>query len=134
MAKRKKKRGTPNISAEAIERARQQLGDAESTEQTADPVQKTESAERRRRRERREQRREQRAQGQSEVVQYSQLSKRKRDELDNETIEEMLANPTKFVTEDELRADYHHVITDLRSMGILAGVLLVVLVALGQLI
>ena len=46
----------------------------------------------------------------------------------------MLANPTKFVTEEELREDYRHVITDLRNMGMLAAVLMIALVALAQLI
>ena len=87
MAKRRKKRSAPNISAEAIERARQQLGDAESTEQpveaqAADTDKPHESRQRRRRRERRERS----GQAQPEIVQYSQISKRKRETLDHETI------------------------------------------------
>ena len=138
MAKRRKKRSAPNISEEAIERARQQLGEADALEQpveaqedqAADTDPPHESRQKRRRRERRERS----GQAQSEIVQYSQISKRKRETLDHETIEQMLANPTKFVTEEELREDYRHVITDLKSMGMLAAVLMIALVALAQLI
>jgi hypothetical protein len=137
MAKRKKRRSKPNISEEAIERARQQLEDEEDADQSEEeeasedePQEQEPSRKRRRRRERKERSTAKPA----EVVQYSQISKRKRDELDNEMVEQMLAHPTKFVTEEELREDYHYVITDLRSMGLLAVALLVAIIVLGQLI
>ena len=44
----------------------------------------------------------------------------------------MLANPTKFVTEDELRGQYNYVLADLRNMGILAAALLVALIVIAQ--
>lgn len=137
MAKRKKRRSTPNISEEAIERARQQLEDAEDADQTAEEETSEEAPqehEPRRSRRRRRERKERSTQRPAEIVQYSQVSRRKRDELDNETIEQMLAHPTKIVTEEELREDYRYVITDLRNMGMLAAALLVAIIVLGQLI
>lgn len=50
--------------------------------------------------------------------------------LPQELINELLANPTKVVTEDDLRRDYSYVIADLRSMALLAVALVVLLVAL----
>ena len=44
----------------------------------------------------------------------------------------MLANPTKTVTEAELRAEYSYVVSDLRGMAIISVVLLVTLVVLAQ--
>lgn len=57
---------------------------------------------------------------------------RKKGELDAETVAEMLANPTVEVTEEELGKDYRHVLLDLRNMGVLAAVLMVLLVGLAQ--
>jgi hypothetical protein len=51
-------------------------------------------------------------------------------ELDAETIAELLDNPTITVTEDDLKRDYSYVVADLRNMGILAAGLIVALVVL----
>ena len=59
---------------------------------------------------------------------------RKRGELDHDMIQELLHNPTKIVSEEELAKEYNHVLVDLRNMGILAVVLMVVLVGLAQFI
>ena len=63
------------------------------------------------------------------ALQAAQLERRK-DEgaLDAEFVAERLANPTKVVSEEDLRADYGFVIKDLRNMGILAAVLFVALI------
>jgi hypothetical protein len=45
-------------------------------------------------------------------------------------IEDVLANPTKFVSAEELQQEYQHVLVDLRNMGILSAVLIVVLIGL----
>ena len=143
MAKRKKRRGkSPNISQAAIERARQQIDPTETddaapsdeseaeevvAEKAATSVDEPESREVRRAR-----RREHRQQAQPGAFQYSQ--RRKKEDMDSAEIEQMLANPTKFVTEEELQAEYHYVIADLRSMGLLAAGLMVFLVALAQFI
>jgi hypothetical protein len=50
--------------------------------------------------------------------------------LTADAISQMLANPTKTVTEAELRAQYGFVLRDLRNMGILAGASFVFLIAL----
>ncbi|MDX1995980.1 MAG: hypothetical protein SF029_26600 [bacterium] len=66
-------------------------------------------------------------------VQYSQINK-KSDGMTSERVQQLLANPTKFVSEDDLRKEYGHVVTDIRNMGVLTGVLLVLLVVLAQFI
>lgn len=55
---------------------------------------------------------------------------RKDEPLDAETVAYLLHNPTKEVSEDELRSDYNYVIADIRSMGVLAVGLVVALIAL----
>jgi hypothetical protein len=50
--------------------------------------------------------------------------------LPQEMINALLANPTKVVTEDDLRRAYSYVIADLRSMALLSVALVVLLVAL----
>ena len=59
---------------------------------------------------------------------------RKRGELTNEMVSELLHNPTEYVSEEELAQEYSHVLRDLRNMGVLAAVLMVVLVGLAQFI
>ena len=54
--------------------------------------------------------------------------------LTSEDISQMLANPTKTVTEAELRAQYGFVLRDLRSMGMLAGASFLFLIALAVLL
>ena len=146
MAKSKKRRTkkTPNLPLEALERARQQINEDEMVTATpdeevaeADENEAVESAavgpaisdaERTAlRRERRKNRKNQ----DLESFQYSR-NKKKTDGLDSAEIERLLAHPTKLVTEEELRREYRHVISDLRSMGILAAALLVFLIVLAQ--
>ena len=142
MAKRSKRRSqkTPNLPQSAIDRARRQIkGELEEGEDTAPEQQVVEEVEddmpaaqndaldlsaprRDRRRER----------ARSEPIQYSRRNKK--EELTSAEVADILANPTKFVTEEELRAEYHHVIADLRSMGLLAAALMVALVVLAQFI
>jgi hypothetical protein len=54
--------------------------------------------------------------------------------LTSEEISQLLANPTKTVTEAELRAQYGFVLRDLRSMGMLAGASFLFLIALAVLL
>ena len=54
--------------------------------------------------------------------------------LTSEEISQMLANPTKTVTEAELRAQYGFVLRDLRSMGVLASASFLFLIALAVLL
>lgn len=57
---------------------------------------------------------------------------RQRSEQEEDMTAYLLAHPTKIVSEDELRHDYTYVVNDLRSMGLLAVVLVVLLVVLAQ--
>jgi hypothetical protein len=57
---------------------------------------------------------------------------RQRSEQDEDMTAYLLAHPTKIVSEDELRHDYTYVVNDLRSMAILAGALVVLLIVLAQ--
>ena len=132
MAKRRRKK--PNISQAVLEQARQSAAGQEPAASEGDaPAQETAAADvatdpvsapapRRQRRRRRD-------------LQAVQLERRK-DEgaLDAEFVADLLANPTKEVSEEELRADYGFVIKDLRNMGILAAGLLVALVLVSLLV
>lgn len=111
MAKRRRKK--PNISKTVLEQARQSAdGDAQAT---AQPATSATSASQRRRRRR--------------DLQSVQLERRKGEgALEAEYVADVLANPSKIVTEAELRADYGFVIKDLRNMGMLAAGLFVALV------
>ncbi|PJF41070.1 MAG: hypothetical protein D6737_00425 [Chloroflexi bacterium] len=62
-------------------------------------------------------------------VDEGDIEKMARDE-----VKYLLAHPTKIVTEDELRREYVHVVADLRSMGILAAILVVVLIVVNLII
>ena len=125
MAKRRRKK--PNISQAVLEQARQGAVDqgsedeapAESTAPAAETAAEPTPRARRRRRD----------------LQATQLERRKGEgNLDGEYVADLLANPTKVVSEEDLRADYGFVIADLRNMGILAAVLFVALVAVALLL
>ena len=110
MAKRRRKK--PNISEAVLEQARQGEADAAQAPR-ADTAPAPGKAPTRRRR----------------ALQAAQLEQRKdAGALDGDYVAELLANPTKLVTEDDLRADYGFVIKDLRNMGMLAAVLFIALV------
>lgn len=120
MAKRRRKK--PNISKAVLEQARQgtvdQGGEDDAPAQTgAAPTDATATPPPRARRRRRD-------------LQATQLERRKGEgNLDAEYVADLLANPTKVVSEEDLRAEYGFVIKDLRNMGILAACLFVALVA-----
>ena len=129
MSKRRRKK-RPNLPEATLRRARRQAGRDEADEtqdesasdsgdssKSSDSESVVERAARRRR------------------LSPVQLERsRERGELEVEVIEDMLANPTDIVTEEQLRDDYGHVLLDLRNMGILAAILMVVLVGLAQFI
>ncbi|NWF67731.1 MAG: hypothetical protein HXY40_01475 [Chloroflexi bacterium] len=65
----------------------------------------------------------------------STARKRKEDEkLTPEMVADMLAHPTKEVSEAELEQQYGYVLRDLRSMGLLAASLMIALVVLAQIL
>ena len=125
MAKRRRKK--PNIPKAALEHARQEAEIDESNGSTDEAVPTSQEEKtvqtatedkpkpRRRRRD----------------LQTAKLDKRKAEgALDAEYVAELLENPTKVVTEEELRQDYAYVLRDLRSMGILAAVLFIALIGI----
>ncbi len=120
MAKRRRKK--PNISQTVLDQARQGvIGEGSAAAPAADssasaPATPTAAAPKLPPRRRR-------------ALQAAQLERRK-DEgaLEAEYIADLLANPTKVVTEDDLRADYGFVIKDLRNMGMLAAGLFIALI------
>ena len=127
MAKRRRKK--PNISQTALEQARQEANDeatpnspqaGQATSPKTEAVAKASQPKSRRRR---------------RDLQAAQLDKRKNaGELDAEYVANLLANPTKIVTEEELHQDYGYVIQDLRNMGILATALFVALIGMALVI
>ena len=127
MSKRRRRKTAPNLPEETLARARQQAAQIDGDDQLeTEPETGAEDApvveEKRRPRKRRRER-----------LEPVELAKNKTNgELDSATIAELLANPTKFVTEEELRDEYTYVLQDLRGMGILAGVLFVALVLAAQ--
>lgn len=59
---------------------------------------------------------------------------RKSDQVDTKYIRSRLENPTRFVSIEQLREEYGYVIHDLRSMAVLAVILLVAMVVIEKLL
>jgi len=152
MAKSKRNRvRSTHLSPAALERARQQAKEAadaatepveedetpddEATE-VMEPVEPTPKSNRAvERAARRKQRRENRGQYATPgVIQYSQHRPKDKEKLTAAETATILAHPTKFVSETELREQYHYVARDLVNMGKLAAGLVVFLVLLAQFI
>lgn len=64
----------------------------------------------------------------------SLTSSQPEERIDQTTLAQILAHPTKEVSEEELRKEYGYVVADLRSMGVLAASLMVLLVVLATLL
>ena len=111
--KKKQRSQQPNIPQETLDRVREQVKETGSTAPA-----RASSAERRRRRE----------------ISRKHQDPQARQEQEAERIAEALKNPTKVVSEEDLQNEYAYVLKDLRSMGILAAVLFVVLIVLAQFI
>ena len=135
MSKRKNRNQSPNIPQSTLERARQQLGgDAEqvaavepTVEKAAAVVEKAEVAarpvvERRAVRPARP------------AGSPARAAKHKEDKHDMAYIRARLANPTRVVTEDQLKQEYGYVIKDLRWMGGLAAIMVIALVVIEKLL
>ncbi len=121
MAKRRRKK--PNISNDLLEQARQGVvnqGAADAVPKAT--VAKSAAAPAAKPRRRR-------------TLQAAQLERRKdQGALAADYVADLLANPTKVVTEEDLRADYGFVIKDLRNMGILAAGLFIALITVSLLL
>jgi hypothetical protein len=156
MSRRKNRKSRPNLPEAALERARKQAAgedpdliedepeeeqavEAEADEPQEEAVPEEQAApvpaSTRTREERRSRRSRRRQPG---GVQFSQRRRldpdRDKDRIDVETIQQMLANPTKFVSEEDLRKEYAFVLSDLKNMGLLAAALMIVMVFLAQFI
>jgi hypothetical protein len=135
MAKKKASTSGQRLNRELLERARQQAREIEAESEREEPEVSAPSV----------------AESQSNTVRQPAAGTQRRSvstakrlrerneetrkkSLTAEDISEMLANPTKTVTEAELRAQYGFVLRDLRSMGLLAGASFVFLIALAVLL
>lgn len=124
MSRRRNRKGSPNIPQDILERARQQIAQQEQAtgeESAPEAVSAPERSQPHRPRRR-------------EGLQPVRLGEKQIDPNDPETVRRLLANPTKIVTEDELRQEYSYVLADLKSMGLLAAALVVALIAMAQLL
>lgn len=142
MSKRRKKGNKPNIPQATLDRARQQAGlpveePVEEIEEVveeveAEPVKaqaapKTPNKSKSTRPARRTRARS------SSGVQLDTRKKR-RGELDTSQVEDAMAHPTVFPTNEDLQAEYGFVLRDLRNMFLLAAVLMVALVLMASFI
>lgn len=129
MSKRRSRQSSPNLPKATLDRARQQAGlepDREETEAASlEPAPQAKPAPQATVTSRKARKRK---------VAAAQIQQAKRGELDNDVVAELLHNPTKIVSEEELHAEYGFVLRDLRNMFVLAIALMVLLVALAQLI
>ena len=141
MSKRKnRKSNSPNLPKETLQRARQEAGlipapeaeeDAEeAVEEAIEAVVVAQAPEVKRSRDTLPP-----AQASSRP---SRKSRRRQqltyEEMTPEEVAEALENPTLVVTEEALREQYSYVLTDLRSMAILAGILFVALMVIAGVI
>jgi hypothetical protein len=133
MSKRRNRNSNANIPQETLERARQQAAGTNAASADEEEVAESKSA-----------RVEPAAPARARTTVSAaarrgsgaqSVRKRKSDDkMSPEAVADILANPTKAVTEEELRAQYGFVIADLRNMGLLALGLMVALVVLAQIL
>jgi hypothetical protein len=63
-----------------------------------------------------------------------QANRKKREIMTQEQIAYQLAHPTKTVSYDDFKRDYKHVVVDIRNMFLLAGILMISMVILAQIL
>ncbi len=139
MSKRKNRNQSPNIPQSTLDRARQQLGPVADEPAAAAPEVKVEKPVRVVERSEpavvaARTASERRARPARTGTSSSRSSGRKDDKHDMSYIRQRLANPTRIVTEADLKAEYSYVMTDLRSMGILATILVIALVLIEKIL
>ncbi len=137
MSKRKNRNQSPNIPQSTLDRARQQLGQTEEpiapepevkVEKAARVVEKAQPVAAARPAVERRPRPARTGTG------TARTTSRKEDKHDISYIRQRLANPTRMVSEAELKAEYGYVMTDLRTMGLLATILVIALVVIEKII
>ncbi|MFN8375859.1 MAG: hypothetical protein U0694_23675 [Anaerolineae bacterium] len=128
MSSRRRRNSNANIPQETLDRARRQAEGGAEEEKPAAPVRAEAPASRARANAAPSARR-------SSVPGGQTVRKRKNDDkMDPSVVADILAHPTKVVTEQELREHYSFVVADLRNMGLLALGLMVALVILAQIL
>jgi hypothetical protein len=136
MAKRRNR--APNIPAETLERARQQARGVTEEVPVEKPVEtkpapvQSAPATRTRTERRSEVRSSTAGSSRRANLQSGQPGRRTRniEDMSPEMISNILAHPTKIVTEEELHQQYGYVLTDLRNMFLLAAALFAALILL----
>lgn len=135
MSKRKNRNQSPNIPQSTLDRARQQLG---QTEEPVAPEVKVEKAARTIERAdlivAARPVTERRPRPVRPAASTPRTTSRKEDKHDMAYIRARLANPTRIVTEAQLKQEYGYVVSDLRSMGILATILVIALIVIQKII
>ncbi len=126
MSKRRNRNNNANISQETLERARRQAAETKSDDEVEEAAPAVSAAPRVR---------ASAATPARRSAAGSSVRKRKNDDkMSPEMVADLLSNPTKEVTEEELRSHYSYVVADLRNMGLLAAGLMVALVVLAQIL
>lgn len=126
MSKRSAKKGKrPNLPQSTLERARRQAAGediANEAEAVGEDTSQTDEIA------------QARAEQQRSIRERKRVQNKQTDagETGHDYMREMLKNPVKEITEEDMRAEYGHVVVDLRNMALLAAALLVLLVFLAQ--
>jgi hypothetical protein len=142
MSKRKNRSSAPNIPQATLDRARQQLGgSAESTqvepveaveaEAKPEPVKAAPVPSSRVAAQRAASSSRSRSTG-NRRVQSAQSKGGRKELMDTEIVKNRLLHPTRIVTEDQLREEYGYVVSDLRTIAIIAVAMVVLMVVLAQ--
>jgi hypothetical protein len=97
-----------------------------STNSSANPYRTVSASERRARRRARD--------GSAPAPSTAAVARAETAALPQEMINELLQNPTKTVTEEQLRSEYGHVLADIRNMFILALALVILLFILATIL
>lgn len=140
MSKRRNRNTSPNLSADALARAREQLAQesapsaapapAEPAEpvapraavQTPSPVTRSAVTAARTRSSTRK----------PGLQPVRSTGVRENDRMDSDYVRSRLDHPTRIVTEADLRSQYSYVLSDLRQMGLLSVGLIILLLILGS--
>ncbi len=145
MSKRKNRRNSPNLPQSTLDRARQQLG-VEPTE-VEEPVEEIEAEEPEVvekpvavKAEAKPAARSPRSSSSSSRPRSSTRRRTdaapsrssRKEQMDMSIVRNRLEHPTRVVTEEELKQEYSFVIKDLRSMFLLAAILIVGMVIFAQ--
>ena len=142
MSKRKNRSSAPNIPQATLDRARQQLGgdavpapdepvEAVEAEIKPEPVKAAPVPSSRVAAQRAVSSPRSRANA-NRRVQSAQSKGGHKELLDTEMVKNRLLHPTRIVTEDQLREEYGYVISDLRTIAIIAVAMVVLMVVLAQ--